>query len=48
METKLKEIMISKLSHIEFKLIVIRMVKELKENYVSMKKDIEIMNKNQT
>ena len=32
----------------EFKLIVISMLKELSENYNSMKRDIETMKKNQS
>ena len=37
----------SKLSDIELKIMVIRTFKELNENYISMKKVIETMNKNQ-
>ena len=50
----LSEIKASNLSDIEFKVMVIRMLKELSENYkklsgtyISMKKDIETLNKNQ-
>ena len=43
---ELNEIEASKLSDIEFKVMVIRIVKELKENYIIMKKDIQMMNKN--
>ena len=53
-ERALNEIEASNLSDIEFKIMVIRMLKELIENYkelsgnyISMKKDIESMNKNQ-
>ena len=45
---------VSKLSDIEFKIMVIKMLeeltdnyKELSENYNSMKKEIETINKNQ-
>ena len=44
---ELNEIEASKLSDIEFKVMVIRIVKELKENYIIMKKDIKSTNKNQ-
>ena len=47
-EKELNEIEASKLSEIELKIMVIRILKELKENYIAMKKDIESMNKNQT
>ena len=50
----LSEIEARNLSDIEFKVMVIMMLKELSENYkelsgkyISMKKDIETMNKNQ-
>ena len=50
----LNEMDVSKLSDIEFKIMVIRMIKELTESYKelsencnSMKKEIEIINKNQ-
>ena len=33
------------LSHIEFKKVVIRMLKKLRENYNSMEKDIETIKK---
>ena len=46
-EKELHEIEVIKLSDIEFKIMVIRMLKELNENYISMRKDIETMNKNQ-
>ena len=36
----------SNLSDIEFKVMIIRMLKELSEFYNSMKKDIETMKKN--
>ena len=49
---KLNEVEVSKLSDIEFKIMVIRMLKELtdnykglSENYNSMKKEIETINK---
>ena len=51
---ELNEMEVSKLSDIEFKIILIRMLrelpdnyKELSENYNSMKKEIETINKNQ-
>ena len=51
---ELNEMEVSKLSDIEFKIMVIRMLKELTENYKelsenynSMKKEIETTNKNQ-
>ena len=50
---ELNEMEVSKLSDIEFKIMVIKMYKdtdnykELCENYISMKKEIETMNKNQ-
>ena len=51
---KLNEMDVTKLSDIQFKLMVIKMLKqltdnykELKENYISMKRKIEIINKNQ-
>ena len=51
---ELNEMEASKLSDIEFKRMVIRMLKELtdnyeelSENYSSMKKEIETINKNQ-
>ena len=50
----LSEIEASNLSDIEFKVMVIRMLKELSKNYkelsgtyINMKKDIETLNKNQ-
>ena len=42
---ELNEIEASNLSDIEFKIMVKRMFMELSENYISMKKDIETMNK---
>ena len=51
---ELSEMEVSKLSDIEFKIMVIRILKELTdnyngltENYNSMKKEIETINKNQ-
>ena len=46
LEKELNEIEASKLSDIEFKIMVIRMLKKLSDNYISMEKDIGIMNKN--
>ena len=46
-EKELNEIEASKLPDIEFKVMVTRMLKELRENYISMKKNIQTMNKNQ-
>ena len=53
-ESMLKKIEATKLSDIKFKILVIRMLKELSENYkklsgnyISMKKDIETMKENQ-
>ena len=53
-EKEIKSIEASNLSDIEFKVMVLRMLKELSENckevngnYISMKKDIETMNKSQ-
>ena len=40
-EKELNEIEASKLSDIEFKVMFIRMLKELNENHTSMKKDME-------
>ena len=40
-EKELIEIKASNLSNIEFKVMVIRMFKELSKNYINMKKDIE-------
>ena len=45
-ENELTEIDAKKLPDMEFKVMVIRMLKELNENYISLKKDIETMNKN--
>ena len=49
---ELNEMEVRKLSDIEFKIMVIRMLKELRdnykeliENYISMKKEIETINK---
>ena len=49
---KLNEMEVTKLSDIEFKLMVMKMLKELTDNYkelsennISMKKDIETINK---
>ena len=47
-EKEVNEMEASNLSDIEFKVEVIRMLKELSENYNSMKKDIETMKKNQS
>ena len=51
---ELNKMEVSKLSDIEFKTMVIKMLKELTdnykeltENYISMKKEIETINKNQ-
>ena len=51
---ELKEMGVSKLSDIEFKIMVIKMLKELtenykelSENYIRMKKERETTNKNQ-
>ena len=51
---ELNEMEVSKLSDIEFKIMVIKMLKkltdnykEMSENYDSMKKEIETINKNQ-
>ena len=51
---ELNEMELSKLSDIKFKLMAIKMLKELtnknkeqNENYISMKKEIETINKNQ-
>ena len=51
---ELHEMEVTKLSDIEFKIMVIKMLKELtdnykelSENYISMKKEIETINKNQ-
>ena len=51
---ELNEMEVSKLSDIDFKIVVIKMLKqltnnykELSENYNSMKKEIETLNKNQ-
>ena len=51
---ELNEMEVSKLSDIEFKIMVIKVLKELtdnykdlSENYISMKKEIETINKNQ-
>ena len=48
------EMEVTKQSHIEFKIMVIKMLKELtdnykelSENYISMKKEIETINKKQ-
>ena len=45
-EKELNETEASNVSDIEFKVMGIRMLKELSENYISMKKNIETMNKN--
>ena len=45
---KLNEMEASNLSDMEFKVMVIRMLKGLSENYNSMKKNIETMKKNQS
>ena len=49
---ELNEMEVTKLSYIEFKIMVIKMLKELtdnykelRENYISMKKEIEGINK---
>ena len=51
---ELNEMEVTKLSDIEFKIMVIKMFKELTDNYkelsekyISMKKEIETINKNQ-
>ena len=51
---ELNEMEVTKLSDIEFKIMVIKMLKELTDNYkelsknyISMKKEIETINKNQ-
>ena len=51
---ELNEMEVTKLSDIEFKIMAINMLKELtdnykqlSENYISMKKEIETINKNQ-
>ena len=51
---ELSEMEVSKLSDIEFKIMVIKMLgeltdnyKELSENYINTKKEIETINKNQ-
>ena len=51
---ELNEMEVTKLSDMEFKIMVIKMLKELmdkykklSENYISMKKEIETINKNQ-
>ena len=51
---ELSEMEVSKLSDIEFKIMVIKMLgeltdnyRELSENYISMKKEIEPINKNE-
>ena len=51
---ELKKMEVTKLSDIEFKIVVINMLKELtdnykevSDNYISMKKEIETINKNQ-
>ena len=44
-EKKLSKIEASELPDIEFRVTVIKMLKELRENYTSMKKAIEAMNK---
>ena len=46
-EKELREIEASNLSNIEFKVMVIRMLKKFHRTYISMKKDIETLNKNQ-
>ena len=43
----LSEIKASNLSDMEFKAMVLRMLKELSGNYITMKKDIETLNNNQ-
>ena len=45
---ELSEMEASKLPGTEFKTMVIRMLKELSENFNSMKKDIETIKKNQS
>ena len=51
---ELHEMEVTKLSHIEFKIMVIKMLKELtdnykelRDNYISMKKEIETINEAQ-
>ena len=46
-EKELNEIEVTNLLDIEFKVMVIRMLKELSGNNIIMKRDIETMNKNQ-
>ena len=46
-EKELNKTEASILSHLEFKVMVIRMCMELSENYISMKKEIETIYKNQ-
>ena len=38
---ELNEMEVTKLSSIEIKLMIMKMLKELSKNYISMKKDIE-------
>ena len=47
-EKKLSEIEASKLPDTEFKAMVIRMLKELSENFHSMKPDIETIKRNES
>ena len=46
-ENVLSEIETSNFSDIKFKVMVINLLKELSENYISMKKDTETTTKNQ-
>ena len=46
-EKEISKIEASKLLDIEFKVMIIKMFKELNENYTSIKKDIKAMHKNQ-
>ena len=45
-EKELSEMEVSTLLDTKFKTIIIRMLKELRENFNSMKNDIETINKN--
>ena len=44
---ELNEMEVTKLSSIEIKLMIMKMLKELSKNYISMKKEIEPINKNE-
>lgn len=45
---ELNEMEVKNLADIEFKVMLIRMLKELSKNYTSMKRDTETMKKNQS